>query len=135
MNTDGLECVGVVNVAQNQVVAMNPVPNSQIVTLDDTQSVLIVSNGHAQSNYFLIRQVNEGVKTGNVLNPGVQSGNISNPGVVNLGRQEAMVGDVMNTAPRHKGTVSVMKPDVVNTGLNSVMNLDVVNTEKRQENG
>ena len=135
LNTDGLECVGVVNVPQNQVVAMNPVPNSQIITLDDTQSVLIVSNGHAQNDYFLISQVNEGVKTGNVLNPGVQSGNISNPGVVNLGHQEAMVSDVTNTAPSHEGNVRVMKPDVVNTGLNSVMNLDVVNTEKRQENG
>ena len=41
---------------------------------------------------------------------------------MNLGRQEAMVGDVMNMAPSHKGTVSVMNPDVVNT-------------EKRQENG
>ena len=92
MNTDGLECVGVVNVPQNQVVATNPVPNSQIVTLDDTQSVLIVSNRHAQNDYFLISQVNEGVKTGNVLNPGVQSGNISNPGVVNLGRSRSHGG-------------------------------------------
>ena len=137
LNTDGLECVGVVNVPQNQVVATNPVPNSQIITLDDTQLVLIVSNGHVQNDYFLTSQVNEGVKTGNVLNPGVQSGNISNPGIVNLGHQEAMVGDVTNMAPSHEGTVSLMKLDVVNTGLNSVMNPDVVNTDsnQRQENG
>ena len=105
---------------------MNPVPNSQIVTLDDTKSVLIVSNGHAQNDYFLISQVNEGVQTGNVLNPGVQSGNISNPGVVNLGCQEAMAGEVTNMAPSHEGThaVSVTNPGVVNTDSN-----------QRQENG
>ena len=124
LNTDGLQCVGVVNVPQNQVVAMNPVLNSQIVTLDDTKSVLIVSNGHAQNDYDLISQVNEGVKTGNVLNPGVQSGNISNPGVVNLGCQEAMVGDVTNMVPSHEGTVSATNPDVVNTDSN-----------QREENG
>ena len=130
LNTAGLQCVGVLNVPQNvpqnQVVATNPVPNSQIVTLDDTKSVLIVSNGHAQNDYFLISQVNQGVQTGNVLNPGVQTGNISNPGIVNLGRQVAMVGDVMKMVPSDEGTHAV-----------SVTNLDVVNTDskQRQETG
>ena len=126
LNTAGLQCVGVLNVPQNQMVATNPVPNSQIVTLDDTKSVLIVSNGHAQNNYFLISQVNEGVQTGNVLNPGVQTGNISNPGIVNLGCQEAMVGDVTKTVSSHEGThaFSVTNPDVVNT-----------DSKQRQENG
>ena len=117
LNTAGLQCVGVLNVPQNQMVAMNPVPNSQIVTLDDTKSVLIVSHGHAQNNYFLISQVNEGVQTGNVLYQGVQTGNISNPGIVILGCQEAMVGDVTKTVPSHEGThaFSVTNPDVINT--------------------
>ena len=115
LNTARLECVGVLKLPQSHAVATNAVANPQIITLDDTKSVLIVNNGNAQNDYFLISQVNEGVQTGNVLHLGL----------VNLVAEEAMTSHaVMNlalvNAPTNKGTqtVSVTNPGVVNTTAN-----------------
>ena len=47
LNTARLQCVAVLNLPQSQVVATNPVANSQIITLDETKLVLIVNNGNA----------------------------------------------------------------------------------------
>ena len=46
LNTARLECAVVLNWPQSQVVATNPVANSEIVTLDETKSILIVNYGN-----------------------------------------------------------------------------------------
>ena len=55
IDTTGLEYVGVVDVPQAQTVITNNIASQpHLVTLDNMKSVLIVDNGHAANDYFLI---------------------------------------------------------------------------------
>ena len=64
IDTAGLEYVGIFNLPQSGV--NTNVPQSQLITLNETKSALIVNNGtSAEKDYFLIKQVNQDISQGN----------------------------------------------------------------------
>ena len=98
IDTAGLEYVGIFNVPQSGV--NTNVPQSQLVTLDETKLVLIVNNGtYAEKDYFLIKEVNQHVSQGN---ESIENMNVQNPGQEAVGNISANEGGVM----KPKGTKS-----------------------------
>ena len=110
IDTTGLEYDGIYNLPESGV--NTNMPQSQLVTLDDTKSVLIVNNGSsAEQDYFLIKQVNQDISQGN---ESAETMNVWNPGLVTQepeGYVRANEGGVMkpDSTKSKEGTLYTLK--------------------------